>query len=506
MAIHISQPTPILCIRHNRFKSDRCWRLSDVCVSETNVIAVSGYHSYTERTFIDLFNNISDSKSPQEVSSIEFEPHVGLKFRFVCFLEEDDNLVTSIGEQVNIVTPRENKTLKHRVLKGIVGYLTVWNGNIFVTFDDSSTVHEYDRQLNLLNVIQLKGIPHRDSCVSISFSPDAYFVCTTRGRAMKLSTKDGVAVYEFDDHTQQSAHGLSVSVSRGLAVIVWQWNDVRVYSIDDNSLILGFNVDDAVYRIRMSDRGTIATGYHYTGEVKVYSVTELLSRDQLKSKGIVDQHNVAMSKDQFKLEMKSSYSDTTDMFPKLRAPIIKQPQILSPTPSAEGECSASVKISNADPRTKRTQTDTYDSENDMATKRKQKILRATPVREEENQTQTSTENIFLKAEATIGQSGGTIGIPNTHVKLHIPPNALPEEVGNCVIQLKIIPQRMLKDKAATTFWNTPTVVELLPNNLQLREHVKLLFPHCFVLKGPRPSAKVLVSHQEQETQWCTFNV
>ncbi|KAJ8021110.1 Intersectin-2 [Holothuria leucospilota] len=110
------------------------------------------------------------------------------------------------------------------------------------------------------------------------------------------------------------------------------------------------------------------------------------------------------------------------------------------------------------------------------------------------------ENMFY-TEAVISREGGKLCIPNTGVKLYIPPNAFEDAIDQCLLQMRIILPGTC-DVPATSFTsNTSTVVELLPNNLRLKQTVILTLPHCLDLKVDRGdgsyTAKIFISHHEK---------
>ncbi|KAJ8034836.1 hypothetical protein HOLleu_21843 [Holothuria leucospilota] len=107
----------------------------------------------------------------------------------------------------------------------------------------------------------------------------------------------------------------------------------------------------------------------------------------------------------------------------------------------------------------------------------------------------------LEAKGIISTNGGIIEIPNTGVRLEIPPNALPEGMDQCSICMRIIPPDS-SDKAPTDFTiNSSVIVELLPDNLTFQHQVKLSLPHCFQFKkGAKPEARILMSHHKEGTR------
>ena len=86
-------------------------------------------------------------------------------------------------------------------------------------------------------------------------------------------------------------------------------------------------------------------------------------------------------------------------------------------------------------------------------------------------------------------------IPDTSVKLEIPPGALEEET---LIRMRIIPHHYQDETTLSFGSNSSVVVELLPSRLKLLKAAKLTLPHCLVLKkGRRWTARVYSSHHEE---------
>lgn len=110
------------------------------------------------------------------------------------------------------------------------------------------------------------------------------------------------------------------------------------------------------------------------------------------------------------------------------------------------------------------------------------------------------QTMKLKAEAEISREGGKLEIPNTGVKLDVPPNAFEHDVDHFLIQMKIILPGVFDEPATSFTSNTSTVVEVLPNNLRLKEAVSLTIPHCLELEADRKdgsyTAKIFISHHE----------
>ncbi|XP_071854200.1 uncharacterized protein [Apostichopus japonicus] len=101
----------------------------------------------------------------------------------------------------------------------------------------------------------------------------------------------------------------------------------------------------------------------------------------------------------------------------------------------------------------------------------------------------------LQIELWINKDGGVLEIPDTGVRLEIPPGALEKDQ---LIQMRIIPYNFQSDSDLSFSSNSSVVVELLPSYLKLLKLAKLTLPHCLVLKkGCEWKAKIYSSHHEE---------
>lgn len=110
------------------------------------------------------------------------------------------------------------------------------------------------------------------------------------------------------------------------------------------------------------------------------------------------------------------------------------------------------------------------------------------------------EQTALEVEKTISKRGGIIQIPNTGVQLDIPPGALPEEMEDCNICVRIIPSDFSDFSTDGYSSNSTVIVELLPSNLTFQQSCKLTLPHCLQLKkGAEYRASIFMSHHKEGT-------
>ncbi|KAJ8018356.1 hypothetical protein HOLleu_43694 [Holothuria leucospilota] len=105
---------------------------------------------------------------------------------------------------------------------------------------------------------------------------------------------------------------------------------------------------------------------------------------------------------------------------------------------------------------------------------------------------------MFQSQAVITQFGGVVEIPDTGVILRVPPNALPEHMERCLIQMRIIPTSMSHDETMSFSSNSSVRVELLPNHFRFRCYVQLTLPHCLELKkNVLRRARIFMSHHNE---------
>ncbi|KAJ8043101.1 NACHT, LRR and PYD domains-containing protein 10 [Holothuria leucospilota] len=113
------------------------------------------------------------------------------------------------------------------------------------------------------------------------------------------------------------------------------------------------------------------------------------------------------------------------------------------------------------------------------------------------------EKSIFDTKAVISREGGKLCIPDTGVKLYIPPNAFEDDIDQCLLRMRIILPGECDVPAASFTSNTSTVVELLPNNLRLKQTVILTLPHCLDLEVDRGdgsyTVQIFISHHERGT-------
>ncbi|KAJ8039035.1 Netrin receptor UNC5D [Holothuria leucospilota] len=104
---------------------------------------------------------------------------------------------------------------------------------------------------------------------------------------------------------------------------------------------------------------------------------------------------------------------------------------------------------------------------------------------------------LLKAETIITKAGGELKIEGTGVVLKISPNALKGNNENQLVQMRIIPSRLIEDQVTPFSSNSCTAVEIFPNNIRLRKPAELRLPHCLMLNKIRDrAARILINYQK----------
>ncbi|KAJ8034207.1 hypothetical protein HOLleu_20948 [Holothuria leucospilota] len=120
--------------------------------------------------------------------------------------------------------------------------------------------------------------------MDIAAAADRLYVCTGRyGRAIVYSQDSGSILTEYTTGQDRSeARSMAVNIQHQIVAVLWDRKQVAVYSINSNNCLVIFNVESGVSRIRISDNGRIVTGNINTGEVKVFSLTQFFTYDNLK--------------------------------------------------------------------------------------------------------------------------------------------------------------------------------------------------------------------------------
>lgn len=110
----------------------------------------------------------------------------------------------------------------------------------------------------------------------------------------------------------------------------------------------------------------------------------------------------------------------------------------------------------------------------------------------------------LLAVTTVDESGGTLQINDTDVKLEIPRDALD---GGHEIQIRIVPNCLLVDEQSQSFCsNSSVVVDILPSDLRLKLPATLTLPHCLVLNRDEVCKADLYSCSHREGTYVFITV
>ncbi|KAJ8049327.1 hypothetical protein HOLleu_02027 [Holothuria leucospilota] len=90
----------------------------------------------------------------------------------------------------------------------------------------------------------------------------------------------------------------------------------------------------------------------------------------------------------------------------------------------------------------------------------------------------------LEASAVISKDGGVVQISDTGVELHIPRDAFQGFFkSGLTIQLRILPHHVYDGPAKRFEDHSTVMVEVLPNDLELKRSARLFLPHCLKLNS-----------------------
>lgn len=295
MASRLASPPPIQRFQHERFINQGSWVLYGLCLyaSETPCIAVSGDNEGNGQTFIDLYfenERNSDSRDqPKLYYSREFDAHPGQMRRLVAFFGNHHTIVTCLGDRLELFETQDGKMLRSCQMTGKAQTLAVREFDIFIGFWKSRKVKVYNENLDELKSIFLEGIHEDNYPLDMTVVAGRIFIRafnykTFKGRALSLREEDGQLVSEFKNITRKDsrAWGITVSLELLIVSVLWDWNQILLYSYVDNKCFLVIDIDTGVDRIRISDRSRLITGNWRTGEVKLYNIAELFSYNVLK--------------------------------------------------------------------------------------------------------------------------------------------------------------------------------------------------------------------------------
>lgn len=113
---------------------------------------------------------------------------------------------------------------------------------------------------------------------------------------------------------------------------------------------------------------------------------------------------------------------------------------------------------------------------------------------------------YLEASSTISNSGGIITVSDTGVELEIPKNAFHDGSKDPLIEVKILPRRIYDDPPNCFEDHSTVMVEILPNNLQLKRPIKLTLPHCLIIREASTcEVKIFKSHHEQGIKYTQID-
>ncbi|KAJ8023432.1 hypothetical protein HOLleu_35878 [Holothuria leucospilota] len=289
----VTWPNFICRIRPQRFTNKRRnWRLLDVCIGLAGNIAVSGYAFRTNRTFIDIFSSpqkkFGIGTKPPLLYSREFVAVRGYSWRYVCFLEEPNKIVTGVDNTLDVIATDENKVLRSYEVNDIIRCVSVSEKNIFIG-SLSGAVYVFDKVLNFLETIRLEGLQNvviEDVLQDMEVVPGRFFVCTHKcmplwdknRKALAFRGTNGKELHTF---TTQDARGVAASLEYGILCVLFS-NRLAVFSLSGYHCIFVVDMDSCADKVSISNRGIMVTGEQETGEVKIYDIKALFTYDYLK--------------------------------------------------------------------------------------------------------------------------------------------------------------------------------------------------------------------------------
>ncbi|KAJ8023015.1 hypothetical protein HOLleu_38076 [Holothuria leucospilota] len=282
------------CIQRQRFKRKHSdWRLLDLCIGLAGNIAVSGGDFITSRTFIDIYSSPPKhdvSTIPKLLYSREFDTVGGYNWRYVCFLEEPNEIVTGVYNTLEVMATNKNKVLRSFKVKDTIRCVSVAEKNIFIG-SLSHVVYVFDKGLNLLKTIRLEGNQNYGLRRDIFFEdmevvPGRFFVCAHKSvsfggenhKALAFRGTDGKELHTF---TTQGAQGVAACLEYGILCVLFS-NRLEVFSLSGYHCLLVVDMDSWADKVSISNRGVMVTGKHISGEVKIYDIKALFTYDYLK--------------------------------------------------------------------------------------------------------------------------------------------------------------------------------------------------------------------------------
>ncbi|KAJ8023661.1 Netrin receptor UNC5B-b [Holothuria leucospilota] len=286
MTTSASTIAPIHEVQLRRFTEQPCfYRLWDLSSSLCGSIAVSGYHCNTKRTFIELYwgGNSNSRDNLRSYFSKNFEKYSNHYYRYCSFLGNEWNkIVTCIGENIQIIDAKNEAKVLSRSRKDKISCLTVSEGQIFLGLKGSKTLIVLNEDLVEIKKVVLIGIKDGDFPCALQVSQHTVCVLTRTGMVLSVQGSDET---EYTDSTRTYSHAESITMSAelDLVAILWGYDRIIAYPLNENKPVLVFHVDYNVSRIRISDfdRLLIMADF-WTGKIKMYDLQMLFTYERMK--------------------------------------------------------------------------------------------------------------------------------------------------------------------------------------------------------------------------------
>lgn len=266
-------------------------------LSSYGSIAVSGVNSHTLLTLIDVysFGNFDPMKRPTLIYSKEFEQYVSKGrvhvVRRVSFLDPDDNIVTCIGDKLEVIEISTDEVKRSIRLKGAAICMSVKEREIFIAYKESNTITVHNvTDLSELRSVMLEGVQNGDWPQDITAVAYGIFSSVRSKRdynrflVFEETTGRVLPEFTFPSSTQRFAGTITVNNSLGLVVTVSRDSrnprdgvhyQMAYYSLLRNNFtnFLTEEIESNVTIIRVSAGGDrMVTKNWKTGELKIYDM------------------------------------------------------------------------------------------------------------------------------------------------------------------------------------------------------------------------------------------
>ncbi|XP_071850197.1 uncharacterized protein [Apostichopus japonicus] len=298
-------------------------------VLDTGRLAVAGYSSKKNNTFIDLFmfniNPDSQEKplllTPDPYFSEEFT-EFGSEWRPVCLL--DDRLFLTCCNDTIALYDSNGGLVNQGKFNGEASCMTTRDGLVYVGLDSKEVIVLDSRELRIKKTITLKGLGDYDWPFDITVSNYKLFICTVDWRALMYNS-EGEIEQEYTYTQYRYAWSITVSEEKGLIFILWggEGRQVVVYSlsgghsaisgghssISGGHILASFKVPDDSMRIRINNNiNRLFLVISTTGEVYEYHTSDIFTFENflIHSESLIEKDDCQKLLDYFKVPAKES--------------------------------------------------------------------------------------------------------------------------------------------------------------------------------------------------------